>query len=838
MRHLSLTFFGGFCVTLDGEPVNNFGSDKVRALLAYLAVENGRPHRRATLYTLFWPELPERKAAHNLSQTLLRLRAALRDDPPPGDATFRPFLLADRQEVQLNPACRIQLDVADFTRLLKSCAQHHLGDPSAAGACPECIRAMQSAINLYQGELLTGLLVRGCLALEQWRTLQQEALQMQAVAALERLTAYHERLCEYDQVHKYALHLTALDPWCEEAHLQLMRALIAKGQVQAALEHFEAYRRSLAEELGIEPSQTAAHLYQQIRLGSVLQSIEPTPPEAPRAPAMQAELRQVTALVCSRCSAPDADPEDQYHQMRECRQGCLEILKRYGGSLAQRQGNQCLVYYGYPLAQEDAPRRAVYAARAMAAADPIDPVRVSIHTGKMVAGEQRGRRAQDRDLVGDPPLLARAFHALAQPGQVLVSQGVQELVRGWFELQPRPAAFQLENGADLPVYQVCAADASPAPFDRLANAGRLSPFVGRAAEMRQLQAWLEKSAAGRGQVILVRGLPGIGKSRLVWELRQQSTLARWAWTSCTQFDQNTGLFPLVRVIEQLLGVHPQDGPAAREEKIRAGLAQVFADKPAAARMIAMLMGLPDSGPAVAQPTPTQLRDLMQTAVTRFLQRQAAAQPLVLALEDLQWADSETIDWIIQAFGMIDSIACTILLTARGNFDPPWLYRYPLHRLELGLLSAEEMAALAAALGGPEMDAQTRQQAIDRSDGIPLYLEELLRCPPGPQPVIPAALHDLLAARLDSLGPARYTAQWAALLGHAFSRRDLQAVSGSELSRIQHDLKTLLDAGIITRIETAPREEYTFQQALLQEAARAALLRATRQEYEQRITALG
>lgn len=836
MRHLSLTFFGGFCVTLDGEPVNNFGSDKVRALLAYLAIESGHPHRRAALYTLFWPELSERKAAHNLSQTLLRLRAALRDEPPPGDLTFRPFLLTNRQEVQLNPASRIQLDVAAFTALLKSCAQHHPKDPAAAGACPECIRALQSAINLYQGELLTGLLVRGCPALEQWRTLQQEALQMQAVAALERLSAYHERLCEYDQVHKYALHLTALDPWCEEAHLQLMRALAAKGQVQAALEHFEAYRRSLADELGIEPSQSASNLYQQIRLGSVLQAIEPTAPEASRVPSAQAELRQITALVCSRCAAPDGDPEDQYHQMRDCRQGCAEILKRYGGSFAQRQGNQCLVYYGFPLALEDAPRRAVYAALEMAAADPSDPVRVSIHTGKMVAGEQRGRRAQDRDLVGDPPLLARAFHTLAQPGQVLLSQSVQELVRGWFELRPLDSPFRLENGAEMPIYHVDAMSADSDPFDRLASAGQLSPFTGRAAELRQLQAWLAKSAAGKGQIILVRGLPGIGKSRLVWELRHQAAPTRWAWTNCTQFDQNTGLAPLVRVLAQLLDVYPQDSPAVREEKITGGLAQILSEKPGAARMIALLMGLP-AGPLANQPTPTQLRELMQTAVTRFLQRLAAVQPLVLVLEDLQWSDTETIDWIIQAFSMIDSIACTILLTARGNFDPPWLYRYPLNRLELGPLAPEESTALAAALGGPEMEAQTLQQSIDRSDGIPLYLEELIRHPAIPGRLIPPALRDLLTARLDSLGPARYTAQWAALLGRSFTRRDLQAVSGLEPPRLQHDLKTLLETGIIARLENSPLEEYTFEQVLLQETVRATMLRVTRQEHEQRIAAL-
>lgn len=836
MRHLSLAFFGGFHVLLDGAPVNTFESDKVRALLAYLAVENEYPQRRASLAALFWPELSEKKAAHNLSQTLLRLRVALQDDRGPNGAPAQPFLLINRQEIQLNPASRIQLDIRAFTGLLKSCEQHHPKDRAGMLGCSECVRAMQAAIDLYQGDLLAGLFVRGCPGIEQWRIVQQEALQMQAVNVLEQLANHHERLCEYDQVQKYAHRLATLDPWCEDAHLQLMRAQAAKGQVLAALEHFETYRRNLAEELGVEPSQNAQHLYQQIRLGAVLQNSQLPLAEATRPLVAQAELRQVTALVCSRCAPINADPEDQYHQLLSCRQGCAEILKRYGGHLAQRQGNQCLVYYGYPLAYEDAAQRAVYAGLAMVAANPDDPVQVSIHTGMLVAGEPRGRRLQDRELIGEAPHVARGIHRLAQPGQVLISQDVDRLVAGWFDSQPGAAPFVTDSGESLRIYVARMKSEVARPIAALSSAGLLSPFVGRDAEIRQALSCLEKSAQGKGQVVLVRGISGIGKSRLVWEVQQYAAPARWVWTRCTQFDQNIGLAPLKQIIEQLLDVQPRDSLSDRQQRVENGLAQIFPDKPATARMIAMLMGLP-VGPVATQPTHSRMRELLQTAVIRFLQRMAARTPLVLVIEDLQWSDTETIDWIIEAFNVIGSIACTILLTARNNFDPPWLYQHPMNRLDLAPLNPAQAALLAAGAAAPDALPGWLESCVDRAEGIPLYLEELARQPSGAGQSLPPALRDLLVSRLDYLGPARYTVNWAAMLGRIFSRQELQAAAEMESTRLQHDLKTLLDAGIIAPVEGSAHEVYTFQHALLQEAARASLLRITRVEYEQRIAAV-
>lgn len=845
MRYLALTFLGGFHVTLDEVTITNFGSDKARALLAYLALENNRPHRRTALAAMLWPDLSEKKAAHNLSQTILRLRTALVDVQANGNTHEPPFLLVESQQVRLNPRASIHTDVDIFRSLMLTCSQHHAKDPFAINNCPDCIGWMRDAARLYNGDLLAGFFVRNSPAIEQWRLVQQEALQMQIVDVLGRLANYHEKRGEYEQVQHYAHRLTVLDPWCEDAHLQLMRALAARGQTSAALEHFDFYRRLLVEELGIEPSQAAANLYQHVRLGEILPPNDVSAAQAGQTPSVQPEIRQITTLVCGRCMrSPQADPEAQYNQMKECRLACARVINRYGGFFAQRQGNECVVYYGYPLAYEDSARRAVHAALAMVGNNHDDPVRVSVHTGCMVLGEKRGRRAQDRELVGDAPNLARLMLQQTPPGRVTISPNTQRLVQGWFELLPEDGLIHPGDKGSISMRQVeeCG---DRDPFDWLEQHAQLTPFVGRETELRQLTACLEVvNATASGDMVILRGDPGIGKSRLIWEWKQHTLrdpaispkAPLWLSASCTQYDQNRSLFPVVRILEQLLGIDPRDCQEIREQKAADGLARAFPERPSPVRLLTTLLRLPYD-PTTTQPT-MQMRDLLQAAYVRLLQQLAAEQPLVIVIEDLQWSDTDTIAWLGRASEFLENTPCLLVLTARSGFDPPWLSQQRVTHIDLAPLQPGEAAVLVACAATMGIPAAQVESILARADGVPLYLEALARatcdedeshsaCPP---PI----LRDLLASRIDYLGPAKVTAQWAAMIGRRFSRMALQAASGINPVRLQHDLETMIATGIIESLDSPGSEEYIFHHALVQEAAAASLLKSARAEYETRI----
>jgi len=256
MARLSLSLLGPFQAALDGEPVVAFGSNKVRALLAYLAVEADRPHSREKLTGLLWPERPDQDASANLRYSLSNLRAAIGDRAPIDDQEASlPFLLVSRQAIQFNRASDAWVDATAFSELLASPA------PSLSD--------LERAVDLYQGEFLEGFFVGDSVAFEEWALLKREQLGRQVRSALHRLAAMHEQRGEYERALPYAWRQVELDPWQEQARRQLMRLLALSGQRAAALAQYEAFRRALAEELGVEPARATTELYEQIRDGKV-----------------------------------------------------------------------------------------------------------------------------------------------------------------------------------------------------------------------------------------------------------------------------------------------------------------------------------------------------------------------------------------------------------------------------------------------------------------------------------------------------------------------------------------------------------------------------------------
>jgi len=831
MSHLSLTFLGGFEVTLDGEPITTFGTDKVRALLAYLAIESARPHRRAELAARLWPDVPDTKAAHNLSQTLLRLRRALREPDARTPSPQIPALLLTSQTIQFNPRCDHQLDVARFAELLKARRQHR---HTTADSCPVCLQWLHQAVDLYRGDLLAGFFVRDSIAFEEWRIVKQEALLGQMVGALDQLAAEHERREEYDQMQAYARRQTALEPWREEAHLQLMRALALRGQTEAALEQYENFRHTLKQELGVQPSADATALVEQIRSGA-LKGRKPD-----RAAMLNGllERRQVTVVVCSRANpAAHGDPEELYEQFSACEGPCENILTRFDGQRAPRHGGECMIYFGYPTSREDNARRAVDAGLALAAAH-ASPARIGIHTGLMVASQRRGLGLPGSELVGDVPNLARACHNLAEPGVVLMTADTERLVAGWFDRERRESLTLPGHAASVDVYRAIKASGLPGRIEQIQH---LTSLVGREAELTQVMTCLDKVRHGQGQAVLVSGQAGIGKSRLMWEVKT-ATLAQlshspliWLESRCSPYFQNTSLFPIIRLLEQLLGFEEDDSPDLKREKLVKTLARYDLTHAAAIWHLSLLLGLPDESPIPATITPEQ-REGMRVACVALLQKQAAEQPLALIIEDLHWSDPSTIEWLDRAFDSLAAAPCLVLLTFRPTFAPAWLPRTSSISLTLSPLSVVQTESMVADLAGVgQLRAEVRQRIVQQADGIPLFVEELTKTLLESDGLdIPATLRDSLMARLDHLGAARETAQWAAALGREFSYPVLSAVTTFDERRLQSDLARLVEAELIVPQSHGTHPHYAFKHALVQEVAQASLLKRSYQAYHRRI----
>jgi predicted ATPase/DNA-binding SARP family transcriptional activator len=263
MPHLAISVLGNLQVTLEGRPVAEFESNKVRALLAYLAVESDRPHSRDELMALLWPNRPDRTARNNLRHVLPNLRQAI------GDATAQPpFLSITRDSIQFNSNSDYSLDVATFNTLLAACEQH---THRHADSCRSCIQRLRQAMELYRGDLLQQFFLNDSPEFEEWAVLQRERLRRQALNALYHLTSYHERRGEHKRALQYAMRQLELDSWREEAHRQAMRALALSGERSTALAQYETCRRTLAHELGVEPAQETLALYEQIKSGTLEQ---------------------------------------------------------------------------------------------------------------------------------------------------------------------------------------------------------------------------------------------------------------------------------------------------------------------------------------------------------------------------------------------------------------------------------------------------------------------------------------------------------------------------------------------------------------------------------------
>jgi class 3 adenylate cyclase/predicted ATPase len=640
------------------------------------------------------------------------------------------------------------------------------------------------------------------------------------------------------------------------------------------LEQYEASFRENAIDVDILPELTERHfkdlgvsLGHRLKMlrairelsGETSVKVQPAEPAGSKTYDV-AERRQLTVMFCdlvgSTALAAQFDPEDMGDLIRAFQSVVAASVARFDGHIARLMGDGVLVYFGYPRAHEDDAERAARAALAIVAAmgqlrrqhGIALEVRIGISTGLVVVGELMGEgEARERGVVGETPNLAARLQALAEPGSVVVSDSTRRLLGRAFEL--RSLGLQELKGFKTPVpaWSVVRETENVSRFE--AHSEAMTPFVGREHEVALLMDRWHIAAEGAGQVVLLSGEAGIGKSRILAALRERigderHTALRY---QCSPHHLNDAFYPIAGNIWHSAGFASGEPPATRLEKLETMIARAGLDGGEIVPYLASLLSIPaGSKYSPLELAPSELKERTIAALTTLFVALTREAPVLAFFEDAHWVDPTSFDLLDRIVEHVQNLRVLIVVTFRPEFTAPWVGRAHVTALSLNRFGRNHAVAMIDRIAsGKALPAEVLDQIVAKTDGVPLFVEELTKSVLESGLVreeqaayvlaatltplaIPSTLHDSLTARLDRLSPIKEIAQVGAAIGREFSYPLLEAVAPIRGQALQEALRQLVEAELIYVRGAPPQASYIFKHALVQDSAYGSLLRSRRQ----------
>jgi len=922
MSRLSLYLLGPPRVAREGEPIE-VNTSKGIALLAYLALTRGR-QRRDALVNLLWPESDQARGRTNLRSTLYALRQTLGGDwldvdrESIGLAVNEGAPTRRRTDLELTPAIvseqALWLDVDQFHARLEVCHGHgHL--PSEV--CPACLTPLVAAVDLYRGEFLSGFTLKDSFNFDDWQFFQTESLRREFSDALDRLVRCYIAQREFEPAIRRARQWLALDRLNESAHRQLMRLHAWSGQPSVSLRQYEECVRMLESQLGAAPQEATTDLYRAIAASRI-----PEPPVRVRAPLLETRESEQTGSVRAMppkeirvplagpapilldgakrlvvvlsanigrsfsaqggtnaqggTSARDGpSPEDQALLTVRFHGALQEILSRYGGESARMVGSSVLALFGKRQTRESDPELAVRAAvEARQKAQELGLVLTAgVATGEIYAGA--GGQGRDPMLAGGAIDRALSLASEARPGQILAGETTYRLTQRAFEWHALASGIA---GADpsANLYQV--GDLLIHPRKARGIEGMKAELIGRDEELSRLEDALAQVLRGRGQMVSLVGEAGVGKSRLVAELKQAAfpdtgvePNPLWLEGRCLDLGTAPSYAPFVDILHALWSWGAREADLRRYERLTQFLAELveqnYLGQERAGELAAFLGRLlflpigPQREAELGSEDPGQTRTRTFLALCDLIHALCHRQPVVLVFEDLHWADSLSIDLISLLMEQLGAVPLLLLCAYRPAREHPCWHlatiaaqkcpeRYTEIRLrELTRDQSREM--VSSLLASPSLSPPVRDLIMDQAQGNPFFIEEVIRATIDSGIVyqeegiwrvrqeiasltVPTSVQSAILGRVDRLDQRlKHVLNAAAVIGRVFRLRVLAHTLG-QASELETDLWELEDQALIYRERLVPEIEYSFKHVLTQETVYQGILSDRRSSLHRRV----